>query len=92
LQSAAKREFEAIARIGSYSVHADSKWKVPLADRRSAPFRLVPVLWLRVRARGHLLRYAQEYGFCSEPGEDVHPRKSRSTAGDQSFLMNRTSC
>ena len=68
LQSKAKREFEAIGRIGSYSVHADSKWKVPLADRRSAPFRLVPVLWLRVRTRGHLLRYTQEYGFCSEPG------------------------
>jgi hypothetical protein len=44
-------------QAGSYSVHADTKWTMPLADGGSAPFRLVPLLWLRVLTRGHLLRY-----------------------------------
>ena len=64
----ARQQLEAAPRYSSSQLHGPSHQHVPLANRRSTPFRDVPVLRLRVLIGGDVLRDAQEYGVISDPG------------------------
>ena len=77
---------EAAPRFGSCQVHGTSQQHVPLANRRSARFRFIPVLRVPALIKSHLLRDAQDARICSEPAQVTSDAQRHTTAQSQRCL------